>query len=516
MMGIFKEQYKMVLAVLIIVIISTGVFCYYGYEKEIIFCDEVYSYTIVNNDIGLKIKDNKWYEQDEIESQMSSSSGTFGYDDVIETTGEDVHPPMYYLILKTFSMIFPQSTSKWIGFAANYIIFIPMLILVCFTSLKIMNKPWCIAAFTILFAIHSSVQGCALLIRMYFHLTFWLLCFVILTKQIAEGKENWRIYLMLGMITFLGFMTQYYFAVYVAIFSFLWGIDRILNKRWKSLLVYLGTMISAVVVSMLYFPQWIEHIFHGYKGKASFQKLSNWENYFEDLKKVFEIVGEFVVTDHAILGWCILLISTVFFLSLKNSKLKDIKKYYSMNIITQLLYYCVIARVMPGIESRYFWSVIIVQMVFVLWMLLHIIKHYQLCNKKIFSILILAMTITFVVTVPNRKNEVSYNGIKYREGRIEVEKYSSIPWIYYGDRDWKMHCAAFDYLIPEQIMFIRDLSTLVYDEILQNSSSFLVYSKTEEEILEFETVIKEISGLDYTYELVAKRPYNYAFLFKLW
>ena len=62
-----KVNYQIILALIIALAVGTGAFCYYGNEKEISFCDEVYSYTIINHGIGLNVRDNRWYADGEMD-----------------------------------------------------------------------------------------------------------------------------------------------------------------------------------------------------------------------------------------------------------------------------------------------------------------------------------------------------------------------------------------------------------------------------------------------------------------
>lgn len=507
-----KENYLLFLGLILSLFIAVGAFCYYGNEKEIIFCDEVYTYTIVNHGIGLNVRDNRWYEDGEMDYRLNSSSGYYGYKEAIEITGQDVHPPVYYLVFKTFSMLFPNSTSKWIGFAANLVAYIPMLALLYWAIWKISKKVWVATLLTILFGTHPGVLGYALLIRMYFWLAFWLFLFFLQTKKMYSAKEtNWKMYIVLGAITFLGFMTQYYFAVYVVFFSLLWGIDRLIHGKWKQIFAYFATMISAVGLSTWFFPQWIHHIFFGYKGEDSFATLNSWDNYLEELKQTFHIVATYVFENGRIY-WIAFFVIIGLFFTLRDSQLKTIKKHYMMHIAAQILYYCIVAHVMPSVEQRYFVSVILVQLITLLLMLTHVFVHYKLSERKLVAVGLAGVALVAVMYLPDYTDDFPYSGYKYKEGRLTVEEYADIPWVYYGERDWEMHCTAFDVLIPNQLMYIRDLSTLTYDEVLQSSSEIVVYTKTEDEINAFVQKMNEVSGLEWQCNYLAERAFNDAYL----
>lgn len=507
-----KANYQIILGAAIALMICVGIFCYYGNQKEIIFCDEVYSYTIIDvHGVHIAVRDNKWYTAPEMDKRFSSIEG-FNYGAVVEATGWDVHPPLYYLLFKTVAAMFPESTSKWLGFGTNLLFFVPFLILVYLGMNQILKRPWISMALTIMLGIHPGVLGCALLIRMYMLLALWLLAFFWLTCILCRQPQKKMLYIALGFTTFLGFMTQYYFSIYVVLFSLFWAVDNLRQKKWKQIAAYMGSMITAVAAATLVFPQWIQHIFFGDKGEASISTLNSWIDLREEIQSAFSIVGEFVVPQYGYVYWGVLIIVTILFLRIKNPEIKSIKKYVLMHLATQILYDCIIAHVMPTAESRYFWSVILVQCVTLLFMLAYTLKYYGMTEKRGITAACLVIASLYLATASERIQLVPYNGVSYKEGRLTMEQYAQIPWIYYGERNWQMHCTAFDCLIPEHIMFITDLSTLVYDEMMQNNQEIILYAQSEDNIINLADRLEEISGSACEVKKLADRPFNYAYL----
>lgn len=507
-----KENYPILLGLLLSLLICIGIFCCYGNQKEISFCDEVYSYTIIDvHGVHLAVRDNKWYTAPEIDKRFSSVEG-FNYPAVIEATGWDVHPPVYYLVFKTIAALFPESTSKWLGFGTNLLFFIPFIALLYLGIYRISKSWWMALGFTVLFGIHPGVQGCALLIRMYMLLALCFLAFFFQTWRLWERPEKKLIYAGLGLTVFLGFMTQYYFSVYVVLFSILWGADQLLQGNWRCFLEYFGAMAAAVAVSVLAFPKWIEHIFFGYRGEASFDTLSSWGNFLEELQEAFTTVGEFVFPGHGYLYWILLILMAVLFFTIRNPEMRKTKKFFAMHLAAQIGYYCVIAHVMPTVESRYYWSVILVQGVLLLCMTAYVLKAYGLHEKKQTMAIVLAGAALFMATAAGRAELVPYSGVNYREGRLVVEDYSETPWIYYGEHNWQMHCTAFDFLIPEQIQFVTDLQNFVYDETIEKCSKVVLYAQSEEEVLALAERIREVSGRKAALQKLAERSYNEAYL----
>ena len=150
-----------------------------------------------------------------------------------------------------------------------------------------------------------------------------------------------------------------------------------------------------------------------------------------------------------------------------------------------------------------------------LYMLAHVMKHYGWLEKKAVATGVLLVTTVYAAMFPVRMKDVPYHGAQYKEGRLIMEQYADTPWIIYGEKDWVLHCPAFDFLIPEKIMFHTDTSTMVYDEIMANNKELVLYVRSEEHLSEVIEKMNEISGGDYQYELLAERPYNDAYLITL-
>ena len=320
-----KINYKVLAGLLTVLIVCLGIFFYYGEKKEIMFCDEVYTYTVANvHGVHLAVRDNKWYTAEEMDKRFSSLEG-YNFKDVRIGTGNDVSPPIYYNSFKAVAATFPTSTSKWLGFGTNLISFIPFLSLLYWGIWKITKKPWSALAFTILLGVNQGMQGIALLIRMYMLFVFCMQLFFMLTNALRKNSESPWLYIGLGITTFFGFMNHYYFAMYVALFSVFFMLEKALRKQWKQVFAYLGAMIGAVAVATVYFPQWIRHFFGSEKANTSITAFTDWHGLGSELMEAFDQIGSFVFHDYGILYWILLIAVFILFFSIKCEELKEIQ-----------------------------------------------------------------------------------------------------------------------------------------------------------------------------------------------
>lgn len=510
-----KMNYKVIIGMMTALIVCLGVFFYYGEKKEIMFCDEVYSYTVANvHGVHIAVRDNKWYTAEEMHKRFSSLEG-YNFKDVVIGTGNDVSPPIYYCSLKAMAATFPTSTSKWIGLGTNLFFFIPFLMLLYWGIWKITKKPWLALSLTVLLGVNQGMQGIALLIRMYMLFVLCMLIFYMQTEKLNRNCGKIGIYIGLAVNTFVGFMTHYYFAMYVALFSVFFLAEKLWQKNWKQFFAYLAAMIGAVAAATIYFPQWIRHFFGSDKGNTSITALTDWSGLGNEVFKAFKQIGNFIFHGHAWLYWILLIVISVLFFMIKEKELKEIKKNCAMHLMAQMAYYCVVAHVMPSPEERYYWAVVILQCITVLWMLAYILKYYGLLEKKKITAVILMGSAVYALLFPLRIQQVPYIGVEYKEGRLIMEQYSDTPWIIYGEKDWVLHCPAFDFLIPEQIMFHTDTSTMVYDQNIVDRGAFVLYVRSQEHLNEVISKLKELYGEICTVEKLAERPYNDAYYVSL-
>lgn len=506
------KRSSFILGLILTLFVCLGIFFHYGEKKEIGFCDEVYTHTMANvHSVQIAVRDNKWYQAWEMDKRLCSKEG-YNFKGVMEGAAIDISPPLYYLAFKAVAATFPDSASKWLGFGTNLFFFVPFLVLLYVGIWKITKKPWLALSFTVLLGVNSGMQGVALLIRMYMMMILCMQIFFMLTEKLYSESVKTGIYLGLGTVTFVGFMTHYYFAIYVALFSAFFMLYKMLQKNWKQAFAYLGSMMAAVAAATAFFPAWISQIFASSKGSSSIDAMSSWSGFGEEVLDAMEDVGEYIFPDKAWLYWMILIIICVLFFTLKDSVLTDIKKNFGFHLAVQMIYYCVVAHVMPSPEPRYYWAVVVVQCIMALYMLAYILKHYGLLEKKAVIALVLGIAVIYTAFFHDRMKEVPYHDARLREGRLVMEQYDKIPWIIFGERDWVLHCTVFDFLIPEQLMFITDELGVGYDDVIKNTDEIVLYVRNEEDLEATVERLIQVSGRRYTYELLAERSYNDAYL----
>lgn len=122
-----NSKLKEIFVIILILIIQTSIYIFCGTKKSYIHMDEAYSLGLASYD-KTEIQKNKdfyntWHNGNYYEDYLSVNNDETDYKPVYENQKNDVHPPLYYLILR-FAMSFsPNHYSKWPGITINIIIY---------------------------------------------------------------------------------------------------------------------------------------------------------------------------------------------------------------------------------------------------------------------------------------------------------------------------------------------------------------------------------------------------------
>lgn len=167
--------------------------------------------------------------------------------DLISLTAQDVHPPLYYLILKAGLVFNPNFV-----FLARIVSVIPVIIILC-VSVVFFSKEFssiCATVFNLILVCTSSVFEYAVEIRMYsWAMLFCMLCCVFSYYIIKNG--SFRYFLFYGIAAVCGAYCQYWTAVALAINFILTSILYFAKyKKVKNII------LTALIGILLYLP-WI-------------------------------------------------------------------------------------------------------------------------------------------------------------------------------------------------------------------------------------------------------------------
>ena len=269
---------KETLLVSIFIIIQTIIFIICGANKSYIHMDEAYSLGLASYD-KVGIQDNEdfydtWHNKEYYEDYLAVNDDEVGqYSQVYENQKNDVHPPLYYLILR-FAMGFSLNHfSMWPGIIINIIIYIFITIFSYLIVKRLIKNQEHVKEKAIVVAFMSSIVMASLTnviyIRMYALATLNILITTFLHMKLLESEDiNYKLLVAIGISALVGSLTHYYYLFYLAMMYLLFAIKYIKHKKFKNLISYTLTMAIAGGLSILIFPYSIQHMFFGYEDKV--------------------------------------------------------------------------------------------------------------------------------------------------------------------------------------------------------------------------------------------------------
>lgn len=325
-----RKTYGILFFILVLQVIAAFCFCT---RKTGYHYDEYYSYYTSNVTFGLVPTDREWKDGKEIRSEFMALPGEGpDYSTVIRMQSYDVHPPLYYLFLRTACLLTPGRFSKWPALGLNLAFFVlswcilaalTWKMAVSLTELRGQKQrcgerdretvsvperscrfPAVVTAVVCLFyGFNPAVLSGVVLVRMYMLLGLLVLLITLLHIRALEGTARGRrFFLPLALCVYLGFLTHYYFAVYLFFLAaamevyLLFGQkkSRSLHDRWKEGICYAMTVAGALVAAVICYPACLGHIFRGYRGTEAVNAFFDIQNTAGRIRFFVGLLNEYV------------------------------------------------------------------------------------------------------------------------------------------------------------------------------------------------------------------------------
>ena len=430
-----------------------------------------------------------WKTSEEAKEYMTvSTDEIFNYWSVYYNQARDVHPPLFYFLVHFVSALFLNNFSKYIIFIINLIFFVASIFIIR-KIIELFNKNEWISSITILlYGLSMGAISTVIFQRMYIMLTFFVLSYLYLNLKIAlnsfEIDKKTKRMLIANII--LGFLTQYYFCIYIIFLFLVMSIIIAKNKKFKELKSYIFCHIKAAIIGIIIFPASIYHIFFSYRGAAG--GVVN-ASYIERLKEYLKIMFySFSIPE--ILGYIITgILIVLFIIRLIKGKKKDIILMICMPII---LFVLTIVKISPFINIRYIslvFPIIVISIVLIILSITRYIVNNILCkfnnirlsnfckkNLGLITISIITISISIYGFCAS-KPEFLYEGYKRR---IELaEKNQDIKLVYVGESVFNHLQDMEEFLRYKNYIILNtwELDELKEDEVLKEEKEFVLNIK---------------------------------------
>ncbi len=268
---------------------------YFGTRKEGFHYDEYYSYYSSNVTYGLAPTDREWKDVDEIRSEFMVLPGEgFRFRDVVRMQTYDVHPPLYYLLLHGVCSLTPGVFSKWSAIALNLVLFAASWCVLAALAAETVGAvrgrkagQGAAVLACLLYGFNPAVLSGVMMARMYILLGFWVMLVTwVHVRALRQNRRGRSFYLPTMAAVYAGFLTHYYFAVYMFFLAavmegyLLFGAveQKTRKQKWKDCFVYGFAIVGAMAAAVASYPACLGHIFRGYRGTEAMGEFLNAAN----------------------------------------------------------------------------------------------------------------------------------------------------------------------------------------------------------------------------------------------
>lgn len=312
-----------------------------------------------------------------------------------------------------------------------------------------------------------------------------------------KSKEvNYKLLVPLIFIVTSGFLTHYYFLIFVSIIYFIMTVYYLKEKCYLNWIKYTFTLIFSGIIGICIFPYIINHIFYTNRG---FETISSLTQSFQvaifKIKAFLLLVNNNIFYGHILILLFILILIGLLVLIRKrellikqkpNKNIKDI-------IIVVLSYFFIIAYISPFITIRYIYPIVSLIYCILLYLLKELLSY--ILKPKYMFIILLILVIVFSLFCIQKLSNNSYTFKGYNELISYIkENTSNVPiFMLYSKEhsvDNKMMDIFFTFLNSNETYILSDINanseeiiTILKDCNLSNGLLFISYSNESKNTL---------------------------------
>lgn len=313
----------------------------------------------------------------------------FPFNEMIQATSSDVHPPLYYIFLKGFLKLFNPTNDILRIQLAKIISIIPigLILIINFTKVKKEFGYLVALIFSILICSSFQLMNYAITLRMYSWALFFLTLEFISFWEVC--KSNNKFYWLLLTVSTLCACYTHYFAAITSIIIYLLLLKQTNLKYW----------LTSAGICIIGYAGWVSVLI----SQISSVNGGYWIKTItlESIGECFQFIlasGNNLLGD--VLGVCLLIVILV--LTYFGFKLKDDKSKYSLKIMSVILLTLIVGVVLsytiqPILIPRY-----LIPSAAGLWLGVAIlVQKLERINKKLFYTVIGIILIISLVSLAN-------------------------------------------------------------------------------------------------------------------
>lgn len=458
-----KKRILVFLAITLCMLIAL----FFDFKKETFDGDEIYSYTLATSPNGGFMVGNvpsNTFTSPVVynEALTLNKADLFHFYKVYLNQANDVHPPFYYFLFNLAASFKLDYFTKWTGLSLNLMFFLVTLVFVYLISKKLTKNIYASIFITLLYGLSVGALSNETFIRMYMLSTMFGTIFIYLLLLLDDDNSKFYLYPFITVITYLGFMTHYYFLVFAFFASLFYVIYLLTKKRYKKLILFSVFTLLGVILGFITFRPAYDHMFKGYRGVESSTNLTS-SNLKYNLDKMYPRFNEEAFySDFPIVIF--LFISTLVYALLKVNPKKLIKdnRYLIIILLTILSYFFLVVKMIPILSTRYIYIIYpYISIILVTFLNKYLPKKYF---SLVSGLLLLLCFINLVRIKPSWSNSIP------NKEKDLIYKYQAYPYICAVESDYHLIGKA-----PFLMKFSKSYISFDFSE--DNIKDILLYLK---------------------------------------
>lgn len=454
------------LGLILIILLQTALYLWAGANKAYLHMDEAFSLGLTHfEQIDPASQEdfyNHWHSGEYFEDYLAvDETKKWDFRPVIQNQKDDVHPPLYYLLLRVGQNTVAGQYSKWPGIILNILIAAGNTVLVFLILGKLLEKEQHSKAkalvMTGVVALTIATVSAVVYIRMYQLLTFWILLTVWWHLCLYERtKVSWKLLVAIGGTAVAGMLTQYYYLFFLVPLWVVFVVKYVREKKWRELSWYTGALVLVGGVSLVLWPVMLKHMFFGYRGQGVVQSLLNISQVFRQIWDYILIIDYYDFHRMLILAVAMVVLLWLWrSLKIECSTIKTVEKttwemkiglkfgsgmrerksgsLWPVVIWPTMIYFLIVAAVSPYIELRYVMPVCGLIVMMVSWWLYRALT--SVLNDKMSNVVMLGFLGIMLVAAPVQlamgamRIELLYRD---KEGLMrELQANRDVPTVYF-------------------------------------------------------------------------------------
>ncbi len=454
------------------------------------------------------------YKNEALEYLAIQKEDIFNYFSVYQNQARDVHPPFFYYLVHLTSTLFYNNFTKYIIFSINLVFFIGVLLIVK-KIIESLNHKELVIPTMILYGASMGCINTVMFQRMYMMVTFFSILYLyFIIKFIKDDfKIKDKFWFILTII--LGFLTQYYFCIYIVLIFIILSIYLLLTKKYKKWFDFLKLHVIAALIGIVIYPFCIEDIFFSYRGLGSSEAKT--KTFLESLQyygnQLINLFGLKNIIYLLIIGLIIAVIHKINKKEILNNKLNII-----IIFVPIILFIMVISKIAPFLgenyTSRYMMLLFPVISIAILYILTFLFD-----NKK--TIFIIGLSISLLLSINGLFNNTPVYLYKDYEKAMELAKENNDKYFVYVFDNYFTHLSSLPEFNTYKASLILNINIhdfeLLNNKELNESNEFILCIKNwlnKDEILDlvleksgyknYEVLLELNSDVESTYYKITK------------